>query len=211
MSEQNVYEQLGVTKDASFEEIQEAKKRLSQQHKGDTKVLESIESAYDAIIMERLKMRQEGKIKVPEGIRFPERSFEVLPSSNNTPTTNSPSWAQQLLDTPSRGDVLWPAAIFSILIILTIISQEPSVLPLFIAFGLGATVYFLNRKEHRLGRSMILTLIALAVGVGLGSALANSLDLQNGILNWTGQNFTQLDFSTVVTFIILWLISSFLR
>ena len=211
MSEQNVYEQLGVTKDASFEEIQEAKRRLSQQHKGDRKILESIESAYDAIIMDRLKMRQEGKIKVPEGIRFPERNLETPPSLTNAPDPKSPSWVQQLLDTPSREDILWPGGVFSILIVLTVVSQEPSILPLLIAFGLGASVYFLNRKEHRLGRSMILTLIALAVGLGLGSALGNSLDLQNGILNWAGQNFTQLDFSAVVTFVIFWLVSAFLR
>ncbi len=211
MSEQNVYEQLGVTEDASFEEIQEAKMRLSKQHKGDRKIIESIESAYDAIIMDRLKMRQEGKIKVPEGIRFPERNIESPVSLTNVPTSSSSSWVQQLLDTPSREDILWPGGIFSVLIVLTIISQEVSVLPLFIAFGLGANVYFLNRKEHRLGRSMLLTLIGLIVGVGLGSSLANGLDLQNGILNWTGQNFTQLDFSAIVTFVVFWLISSFLR
>ena len=65
MSDQNPYEKLGVTEDASFDEIQDAKGRLMQQHRGDQKLVESVEAAYDAIIMDRLRMRQEGKIKVP--------------------------------------------------------------------------------------------------------------------------------------------------
>ncbi|HEY9891193.1 MAG TPA: CPP1-like family protein, partial [Candidatus Sericytochromatia bacterium] len=73
MSDQNPYEKLGVTEDASFDEIQDAKGRLLQQHRGDQKLIESVEAAYDAIIMDRLRMRQEGKIKVPERIRFPEK------------------------------------------------------------------------------------------------------------------------------------------
>ena len=71
MSEHNPYDQLGVTEDSSFEEIQAAKSRLSAECRNDAKQLESIEAAYDAVIMDRLKMRQEGRIKVPDRIRFP--------------------------------------------------------------------------------------------------------------------------------------------
>jgi phosphoheptose isomerase len=42
MSEQNPYEQLGVTEESSFEEIQEAKQRLVQQYQNDSKIVESI-------------------------------------------------------------------------------------------------------------------------------------------------------------------------
>ncbi|MFN6271303.1 MAG: CPP1-like family protein, partial [Microcystis sp.] len=40
MSEQNPYEQLGVTEESSFEEIQEAKQRLVQQYQNDSKIVE---------------------------------------------------------------------------------------------------------------------------------------------------------------------------
>jgi DnaJ-class molecular chaperone with C-terminal Zn finger domain len=73
MSNQSHYQQLGITEDASFEEIQAAKERLKQKNSNDQKVIENIEAAYDAILMDRLRLRQEGKIKVPERIRFPER------------------------------------------------------------------------------------------------------------------------------------------
>ena len=76
MIEQNPYEQLGVTEGSSFEEIQAAKKRICDANNNDPKLVESIEAAYDAVIMDRLRLRQEGKIKVPERIRFPESSEE---------------------------------------------------------------------------------------------------------------------------------------
>ncbi|MDR9402412.1 MAG: CPP1-like family protein, partial [Halothece sp. Uz-M2-17] len=43
MSEQNPYEQLGVTEDASFEEIQEAKVRLSKEYEDDQRQKEAVE------------------------------------------------------------------------------------------------------------------------------------------------------------------------
>ncbi|NES69281.1 MAG: molecular chaperone DnaJ, partial [Okeania sp. SIO2D1] len=48
MSDLSNYQQLGLTEDASFDEIQAAKERLKQQHSGDQKVIENIEAAYDS-------------------------------------------------------------------------------------------------------------------------------------------------------------------
>ena len=72
MSDQNYYDTLGLDENSSFEEIQEAKERLIAQCEDDRKQKEAIEAAYDAILMERLRLRQEGKIKVPDRIRFAE-------------------------------------------------------------------------------------------------------------------------------------------
>ncbi|MGK7878430.1 MAG: CPP1-like family protein [Xenococcaceae cyanobacterium] len=206
MSEQNPYEKLGVTENASFEEIQDAKKRLSQQYRDDSKAVESIEAAYDAIIMERLKLRQEGKIKVPERIRFPERSSETPPNLTSVPANNTPAWLQQLIDTPSRPEILWPAGVFLVLAGVSVFSQQDGSLPSFMmALGVAANIYFLNRKEHRFGRSLLITLIGLILGIGLGMGLANLLDIQSG-------GFLQDDqFASLVTFCLFWLISSFLR
>jgi hypothetical protein len=115
MSEQTPYQTLGVTEDSSFDEIQAVKSRLSQKYQGDNRALEIVESAYDAILMDRLKLRQEGKIKVPDIIRFPERMVEKPPSLPSINMSNSPAWIQQLVDTPSRNDILLPAGIFWVL------------------------------------------------------------------------------------------------
>lgn len=208
MSDQNPYERLGVKENASFEEIQDAKQRLIQKYRDDSKILESIEAAYDAIIMERLKLRQEGKIKVPERIRFPEQSLEAPPNPTSVPANTSPAWLQQLIDTPSRADILWPALVFLVLAGMSVFAQsaEGSLLPLLMALGFGANIYFLNRKEQRFGRSVLITLIGLLLGIALGSGLAKLLGAPGG-----GIALAVDQFASVVTFCVFWLISSFLR
>ena len=207
MSDQNPYEKLGVTEDASFDEIQDAKGRLLQQHRGDQKLIEAVEAAYDAIIMDRLRMRQEGKIKVPERIRFPEK-VSPPPSFTQAPASRSPAWLQRLWDTPTPADLIWPAVTFSILSGVTVFYRPSgdSILPLVLALGVGCNVYFLNRKERQFGRSVLITLIGLLVGVGLGTLLGGLLQTQIGTIHFTTEMF-----STLVTFFLFWLISCFLR
>ncbi len=204
MSDQNPYELLGVTKDASFEEIQEARNRLSQQNRDDRKLVESLEAAYDAVIMERLKMRQEGKIKVPERIRFPERVTPAPPKTTTQNVNSSPTWMQELIDTPSRSDVLIPAGTFVLLGLLTFLDPNPqSTIPsLTMALGFCANIYFINRKEKRFGRAVLMTLIGLVLGVGLGVLLGGSLN---------SPGISQNQFATLVAFLVFWLMSSFLR
>ena len=207
MSERNPYEQLGVTENSSFEEIQAAKQRLYEQHGNDSTVLEEVEIAYDSIIMDRLRLRQEGKIKVPEKIRFPERNVEKIkvPQIVND---KSAVWLQELVDTPSQADILWPSGIFLTLSAIAVFSQNrgASILPLLMALGFIANIYFLNRKEGRSGRAFLISFLALFVGIALGTGLAGLLLGQGGA--------TVLDnnqFASAVTFCLFWLVSCFLR
>lgn len=208
MSEQSFYEKLGVTEEASFEEIQEARKLMIQQHRGDQKRLEIIEAAYDAILMERLKMRQEGKIKVPERIRFPEKLSQSPPSFPTVPVKRSPEWLQRFIDTPSLNDVLWSTGCFSVLSVLVVLypANAPSNLPLVVAFGVGFTLFFINRKERQFLRSLLLTFAGLFIGIGLGTLLGSWLLPQ---IDGIGLTLDKL--AALVTFFILWVIASFLR
>ncbi|HAG82338.1 MAG TPA: molecular chaperone DnaJ [Cyanobacteria bacterium UBA11162] len=206
MSDQNPYEKLGVTEDASFDEIQDAKGRLVQQYRGDPKLVETVEAAYDAIIMDRLRMRQEGKIKVPERIRFPERLPQTPVNFPQPSASRSPAWLQRLLDTPTSQDMIWPAGVFLGLSGLTVLYPEESILPLAVALGFGSAIYLLNRKEQQFGRAILLTLIGLLVGVGLGTALSGLFLAQITSIGLTSEKL-----ATLVTFLLLWLISTFLR
>jgi hypothetical protein len=208
MSEQNPYERLGVSENASFEEIQSAKQRLIQQYKDNTQVIENIEMAYDSIIMERLRMRQEGRIKVPDRIRFPEKLSEVTPTPPSLPIKNSPTWLQSLLDTPSQSDILWSAGVFLILSAIAVLakSNSESVLPLVMAIGVCANIFLLNRKEQRLGRAVLLTLAGLLLGMGLGTGLASLLGAPSQAIALSVEQLACL-----ATFGLFWLISSFLR
>ncbi|HEY9848108.1 MAG TPA: CPP1-like family protein [Leptolyngbyaceae cyanobacterium] len=201
MNAENPYKQLGLNEDATFEEIQTARNRLTQEHSSDPKRQETIETAYDAILMERLRMRQEGKIKVPEGIRFAERLSEAPPSTSPTPVKQTPTWLQGLLDTPSRGDILWPAGIFLCLAALSFYNASVA-----LAAGVLVSLYFLTRKENKLGRAMLMSLLALITGLAFSAALNPLLQTQINLIPLTVERF-----AACITFIILWLVTSFLR
>ncbi|MBE9179188.1 CPP1-like family protein [Oculatella sp. LEGE 06141] len=201
MSEQNHYEKLGVDESASFDEIQDARNRLIMQYSADRKQVEAIESAYDAILMDRLRQRQEGKIKVPDRIRFPERVVEPPPEFTPAPPKQTPDWLQRFVDTPSQSDILWPAGLFLGVSLLSF--SAPS---LALALGVGFSLYFLNRKEHKFGRAFLLTLVGLIVGVVLGLQLGALVAAQ-----LAGFNLEVTSLAALVALFILWLMSSFLR
>nr|WP_320415743.1 CPP1-like family protein [Oxynema aestuarii] len=203
MSEYSCYEQLGLKEDASFEEIQDARDRLMEEHSGDPKRVESIEAAYDEILMLRLKQRQEGKIKVPEGIRFPEKTTTIPTKIPTPPTQEAPAWLQNLLDTPSQPDILWPGGIFLGLSALTLF--QPSSAPLALAVGVGFSLYFLNRKENKFGRAVTIAVISLTLGLVLGTPLGNLLHGSMGVL------LSPDAIAAGFTFFAMWLATSFLR
>ena len=214
MSEKKHYETLGLDENSSFEEIQGARNRLLKEHNGDRKQSEAVETAYDAILMDRLRLRQEGKIKVPDRIRFPERPAETSPQPLSLSTQQAPDWAQQFLDNPSQNEVLWPAIAFSCVALLGLLSSsnDPSTasLPtLALTLGTGFCFYFLLRKENKFFRTLGLTFLGLIVGVAVGSLLYGLIvppldNLGIGSISKDG-------FDVIMTSIVFWVMSCFLR
>ncbi|MBF2098610.1 MAG: CPP1-like family protein [Gloeomargaritaceae cyanobacterium C42_A2020_066] len=200
MSDPNPYLQLGISEEASFEEIQSARQRLLVEHSGDERTQQAVEAAYDAILMERLRLRQQGKIKIPEKIRYAERSVDVL-DPPATPSRATPPWLIRLIDTPSPRDVLIPGLIYSGLSLWAVnAGTGGAALP--VALGLGVGLYCLNRKENRFGRAVLLTLAGLILGGLLGTLLGASISP----LVLAKDSLTSL-----AIFLCLWLITSFLR
>jgi hypothetical protein len=202
MREQSCYEILGVGEDASFDEIKQAKDRLVGECQGDQKQIELIEAAYDSVLMERLRMRQEGKIPVPDRIRFPERQVATPTAApDNRPTSQATDWLQNFLDNPSRNDILWPGGAFLVTALVGV-----SAPPIGLALGIGVCIYFLNRKERKFGRSILLTFGGFFAGVVLGSLLGTLMAGQLSMLGLSADAFAM-----VITLVGLWLVSSFLR
>ncbi|YAI82013.1 MAG: CPP1-like family protein [cyanobacterium endosymbiont of Rhopalodia sterrenbergii] len=205
MSKQSPYEVLGINDSASFEEIQEAKNLLSQKYCEDNKVVENIEVAYDAIIMDRLRMRQEGKIKVPDRIRFPEKSLEISPTPLSLSLDDSLPWLQGFIDTPSSNDILWTTGIFATLATFTVIISSNKI-PFILVLGVFTSIYFLNRKEQQFVRAFSISIIGLLIGVISGTAIIGLLSSANFNVSLDSDKLTG-----VVTFVMFWLISSFMR
>lgn len=208
MSEPNPYEKLGVKQDATFDQIQEARNRLVEQHNGDLQHINMVEEAYDAILMERLRLRQEGKIKVPEGIKFAERLTQSPPKQNLAPTPQSPSWLEKLRDRPSPKDILLPGGLFLSLGSLSVIypTAGAQLLQILLMVGVCLSIYFIRRKEQNFSRAILITAAGLIIGLIVGGLLASLLSSPIETINLQAEQF-----STIVTFVVLWLVSSFLR
>ena len=202
MSTQNSYEVLGLTEASSFEEIQAARDRLVEQCSDEPKRKEAIEAAYDAILMERLRLRQEGKIKVPDRIRFAENTPEPVSQASSTPTVPRPDWLSNFMDTPSRDEVLWPGVTFAALLLFGFYSPSFA-----LALAIGAAIYFLNRKENKFWRSVLVSLGGLALGLALGLTVGQLLIPQGAQFTWASPDAV----AAAVTCISLWTVSSFLR
>jgi Protein CHAPERONE-LIKE PROTEIN OF POR1-like len=207
MSQQNPYEQLGVAEDATFEEIQAAKQRVISQFSGDRQLQENVEAAYDAILMERLKLRQQGKIKVPDGIRFPEKLPTVAPKFPALAVANSPGWLGDTFERPSQSEILTTSGVYTVLSGAALV---PSIaftgLPTLVALGTGFSLYFINHKQRRFKRALLGSLIALIVGTAVAGLLVNYLHLPIARIGIHGEVFASL-----LTFLLLWIVSSFTK
>lgn len=206
MSDQTSYERLGVTEDSSFEDIQAARDRLVAQNPGDPKQQDAIEAAYDAVLMDRLRLRQEGRIKVPDRIRFPEKSVSPPPTTVSSPALATPRWLQGWIDTPTQQDIWLPGGILTALGAAVLFAPSFSTLQMALVAGVGSSFYFLFRKERKLGRSILLGLGGLIVGFTIGGLLGSLLQVQ-----LLGMGLRPEVFVTVFTFAVLWLFSSFLK
>ena len=206
MNESN-YKTLGLDESSSFEEVQVARKRLLEECESDPQQKEAIEAAYDAILMERLRMRQEGKIKVPDRIRFAEKASDASASVPRVslPAPQPPGWLQDWLDSPSREDILWPSVAFLALAALAWFTANSAATAL--GFSVAATIFFLNRKEHKFWRSFAFAAGGLLVGVLLGLLAVNLVGQQS--LGLSAERLNAL--VAIVTMAFLWFVSSFLR
>ena len=204
MSEQTPYQKLEVSEDASFEEIQSARDRLITLHTDHEPLRQDVETAYDAILMDRLRRRQAGEINVPERIRFAEQLAEKKPALSLPKLDGSPDWLQRLLDRPSGRELLTTSLIWATLGGLAVAAQaSPDTLSLLMAIGLGFNIFWLQRKELKFGRAILITLITILLGGVIGVSL---LQLSFG---WGGLSPNTL--IALVVFILFWGASNFLR
>ncbi len=205
MSAQSPYEKLGVSEGATFEEIQTARAQLVEELAGDQRKISEIEAAYDSVLMERLRLRQEGKIKVPDRIRFPEKLVQPAPSETPAPAKKSAQWLTNLIDQPSIQDIAFPGVGLVGLGALVYLYPTDQVLQIAMALATGTTLYFLYRKERKLGRAILLGVAGLLLGFAIGGAAYTFL---SPALPMLPSNEIVI---SLVTFLVLWLVSSFTK
>ncbi|OIP75559.1 MAG: molecular chaperone DnaJ [Oscillatoriales cyanobacterium CG2_30_44_21] len=205
MSEPTPYDKLGVNDEASFEEVRDARDRLLRENEGDESQQELIELAYDAILMARLRARKEGRIAVPDRIRYPERVATVAPPASQSSTQRlTPSWLSRLLDNPDPKDIYISLGIFTGLGIINLFVPASSI---WLSIGLTASVYLLTRKENRFGRALLISLAGISFGVALAALTDQFLVLSRLV----GEGLFPSSIQMAIILLVMWLHTCFLK
>ncbi|XP_022948098.1 protein CHAPERONE-LIKE PROTEIN OF POR1, chloroplastic-like [Cucurbita moschata] len=183
MSLENALKLLGVSEGASFDEILRAKNSILATC-GDDKGIAQVEAAYDILLMQSLTRRRAGKV---ENSRI--RYADVKPV--NSPGVGSMSqWLRNVpvsVETPSTGDLGIQAGVYGALAVLTYVNgaASSSSLPyagadvpgLILAGSFGASLYFMTKKNVKLGKATAITLGGLVAGAVVGSAVESWLQV----------------------------------
>ncbi|XWS67714.1 hypothetical protein CRYUN_Cryun04dG0029300 [Craigia yunnanensis] len=167
MSVENALKLLGVSESASFDDILRAKNSIVASIKDDQEAIAQVEAAYDMLLMRSLTQRRAGKV-VDRSIRY----ADVKP---DTPSGvgSMPQWVQTTVknlpvsvETPSTGELGIQAGVYGALMVLTYVngaytssgipSAGPDIPALILASSFGASLYFMTRKNVKLGGFSIL-------------------------------------------------------
>jgi len=186
------YVLLGIAADASFEEVQSAKQARLAELGEDALARARIEAAYDAVLMGRLKERQQGKVSTAarsasareDKVAAAKPAVAGLPSLPKLPALPKAAALPQL-GLPSlslaEGSEAWitacgAAALVALLLLVPAASPE-----LLLALGTLGTVVMLQRRNRRfwpaVGSSFGLLVLGLVLGGLLVGVLSPALPL----------------------------------
>jgi DnaJ domain. len=201
MSNYDPYSELGVTESASFEEVRSARDRLLSDAEGDEARQQEIEAAYDAVLMDRLRARKEGRIAVPDRIRYPEK-LPANPIANlrTSGGAGAPSWLSRSLYNPSTREMLVSSAVFAGLWLAVLLI--PNAATTWLAISLLVCIYGINRNGRRFGMAVLFSFCALSLGLLLAFLLFQIPALQFA-------SFPN-SVSLLVTLLLMWFAATFL-
>ncbi|MFO7629428.1 MAG: CPP1-like family protein [Prochlorococcaceae cyanobacterium] len=180
------YERLGLKSGASFEAVQTAKAARLAEVGDDPLARSRIEAAYDAVLMERLKERQQGKVSTAalsaserEQVPAPARPSLPRLAPLRLPSANLPRLAEAVPSlpqlTPASGRELWiPLGVAGVLLALLLLGSVPA--ELLLALAAIGTLVALQRRNRRLLPAVGWSVAALSAGLLLGGLLLGVLD-----------------------------------
>lgn len=184
------YERLGISPDASFDAVQAAKQQCLDDVGDDPQARARVEAAYDAVLMDRLKERQQGKVSsaalsasqreaTRPSVATPSArpSLPVLPSLSGLPRPNLPAagvrWPSLRL--PEAGRERWFPPVVAV-VLLAALLLAPAAAELVLALGTLLTVVSLQRRHGRFLVAVGWSLLLLSIGLVLGGLLIGMID-----------------------------------
>jgi len=177
------YEQLGITADATFEQVQAAKQNCLNQIKADDALGRArVETAYDSVLMQRLKERQLGQLTGAAATASKrEAASNAAPAAPALPRLavlqNLPrpklQWQQPSIKLAEEKQLWWPLAGHGLLLLLLLVVGNQLGTPeLLLALASLLTIGALQRRRSRLFAAVGLTIAALAIGLLIGSLIS---------------------------------------
>ena len=177
------YEQLGIAADATFEQVQAAKQNCLNQIKADDALGRArVETAYDSVLMQRLKERQLGQLTGAAATASKrEAASNAAPAAPALPRLavlqNLPrpklQWQQPSIKLAEEKQLWWPLAGHGLLLLLLLVVGNQLGTPeLLLALASLLTIGALQRRRSRLFAAVGLTIAALAIGLLIGSLIS---------------------------------------
>ncbi|XP_021761233.1 protein CHAPERONE-LIKE PROTEIN OF POR1, chloroplastic-like [Chenopodium quinoa] len=154
------YKRLGISPYAAEDEIWSSRNFLTQQYFGDERSVESIEAAFEKLLMRSFWERKKTKINLKTRLK---KKVE-----------ESPPWVKSLLnfvELPATVIILRRLFLFAFMAGWSIMNSAEGGPAFQVAISLGACIYFLNDKTKSLGRSAIIGFGSLVAGWICGSCV----------------------------------------
>ncbi|MEY4771447.1 MAG: hypothetical protein RLZZ346_702 [Cyanobacteriota bacterium] len=184
------YERLGIGPEASFDAVQAAKQQRLEEVGDDPQARARIEAAYDSVLMDRLKERQQGKVS-SAALNASEReaarpSVKVPParpslaSLPSLPSLPKPSWSVPSLSLPTlglaQGPQRWLPLAAGVVMLGLLLVLPASNAELVLALATVLSVVSLQRRTSRLLPAAGWSVLLLSVGLLLGGLMLRLLD-----------------------------------
>ncbi|CAA0838824.1 Protein CHAPERONE-LIKE PROTEIN OF POR1-chloroplastic [Striga hermonthica] len=193
----NPYKRLGVSSDSSEEEIWSARNFLLTQYAGHEASAESIEAAFERLLMNSFWNRKKTKINLKTKLK---KKVE-----------ESPPWIKNLvsfveLPIPPPAIILRRAFLFGLMAGWSLMNSAEAGPAFQVALSLAACIYFLNDKSKSFPRAAIIGFGALVVGWICGSILVPFIPTFLLLPTWSLELLTSL-----VAYVFMFLACTFLK
>lgn len=187
------YKRLGISREASEEEIQAARNFLINRYGGHKPSVDAIESAHDRILMQSFYDRKSPKINIKKKVREVTQSRVVKAISSR-------------FETPATNLILKTSIAFIVLGVLTVIFPTEDGPTFQVAVSLIASIYFIYTRLKSKMRAFL-----YGVAAFLGSWLLGTL-LMVSVVPPLLRGPRSLEVSTsLISYVLLWVCSTYLK
>lgn len=181
MTLQEAQDLLKVRSTDDFDTIMRAKNKQVAKVDGDQEKIFMIEAAYDLLLMQNMRARLTGEMKVSNNVRFADVPAKKTVKQVQQSMLSKLPGGGVSISLPPNDQLAVQVGVFSALVLWAFIqgatepwaAQQGDVAGLQLALAFGAAVYFLREKKRLgLGRSFAYA----ASGLLLGSILGNAVE-----------------------------------